>query len=150
MVEAILAPYVRRIERRQDLSRNMMLKLETYPIMVELIRRAVFFLEDTERQQGAPCLMSRQRLYAELLKRHSDLVEEALVTLPGDTSAEMAEHVNFFVSIGFTPKPIHPFHVFNEAMTVAKRVGLIAGWGRSGLDPEVRAKLNRASRKAVV
>lgn len=129
MQEAVLAPYYRRIATRHGLSQNMKGKLTSYPVMIDMIRAAVDLLMEQERHTGmsGSIKVTRQQLYQLLIESRPDVVT---------TDANSGQR-----------RERYPFHIFNEAMTVAKRVGLMEGWGRSGLSSHLLEQLRRAAQR---
>lgn len=130
---AILAPYFNRIELRHGLTRNMNQSLRSYPVMVEMVRKAVTLLVQTEELYGltGDVRMTRHQLYKHLLAACDDLVNEVPVT----------DRMTGVVT--FERQPKFTYSVFNQAMSIAKHVGLIAGHGRCGLHPDLLKRLRQ-------
>lgn len=122
MVSELLQPYSLRIERREGLTPNMIQSLRSYPVIPDLIDRMVRLLVAMQAEQDlAQITMRRLRLYRLLLERDPDLMVET----PYDR------------------RPRYPFHVFDRAMTIARQVGILEGWGRIGLSGALREAVAR-------
>jgi hypothetical protein len=143
---AILEPYLLRIEKRSRLTTSMKAQLQSYPVMVTMIRAAVSTLSQLEEPVGmkGTVRLTRLQLYRHVLATCDALIDLVPVTSPFTTvDDDVPDHVTFLGEIRFERRPKYPFHVFNGAMTIARHVGLIAGWGRSGLNPDLVKRLRR-------
>lgn len=149
METAILEPYFRRIEQRHGLTKSMNQWLRSHPVMVDMVRQAVSLLARTEALFGTTgtVRMTRQQLYRHLQTTCDSLADNRRpkYSTVSDHFGDAARMVK--VGSGAT-REIPDYHlsqyqVFNMAMTVAKHVGLIAGWGRCGLHPDLLKRLRR-------
>lgn len=160
---SVLEPYLERIKKRRGLSRSMNRALKAHPIMVDIISRTAELLVRAEAALdfSGQIRMSRMQLYNLLLEVHPEWVVEVprpvqpapirvMVELmdadePVDPEA-LADHPACAGHLVFDRVPLFPFHVFHNAMSIARRVGLIAGHGRSGLHPELMRRLGQLGR----
>jgi hypothetical protein len=147
---AMFEPYLLRVEKRSRLTRGMKAQLQSYPVIVTMIRAAVSTLARLEElvDMNGTVRLTRQQLYRHVMATCDEFIDLVPVTSPSTTvDDDLPDHVNLRGGIRFERRPKYPFHVFNGAMTVARHVGLIAGWGRCGLNPDL---VKRLRRKALV
>lgn len=143
LMEAVLGPYLKRIRDGRGLSKGMNQSLRAHPEIPDLIEKAVTLLIQLEcLGMEQPILMRRRQLWTHLLNLNDDLVNLVPVSKPS-LSTEIPPHCGILQAITFVRRPKHAFPVFSQAMTIAKHVGLVAGWGRCGIHPDLRKRLMR-------
>lgn len=75
-------------------------------------------------------------------------VRELAAQLGLDDDADRLDHPAFGATVAFRREARLPYHRFAAAMTIARRIGLLAGHGRIGLDSGVRQALRRSAASA--
>lgn len=137
-LEQLLARHLDRVQVRpgNGLTRSMNHSLRTYPMIPDIIIRVAKLLVQTEQLMGAPVQMKRVEAFGHLLAVEADWGRD--VPLAGG-------------QIGFERVPNKAkvsLPAFHCAMTIARRIGLIAGHGRFGLAQDIRNLLRTAAQHA--
>jgi hypothetical protein len=162
---AILEPYLQRMSVRvgNGLSRNMNQALRSYPLLPEIVRRTALMLIQSEMTLAWSGVHVRtQSAYAEVVSMYDDwgcdvpvmdkqdpvLVGECLGAVfaaidAGEDVTAPEDDPMLAGTLRFRRIAILPYQQFQVAMTVARRIGLLAGPRTIGLESTVRQRLKR-------
>jgi hypothetical protein len=160
-IDQALAPYMKRVQARpgrNGLSRSMNQVLRSHPESVEIIRRAVTRLIELEllTDLSGEVRFTRQGLYVTLVQSEGDWLKLTAKVERLDSLVDPTPALNHFIETGeivsspigpedttvvFVSDPCYKLRVFSDAMGIAKRVRLIAGYGKFGLHPALLARL---------
>lgn len=155
-VDEVLDPFIRRVQAppgRNGLSRSMNKDLRAHPEIAEIIRRTMIRLIEWETLVDLSGMVkfTRMDLYRLLCEIEEDWVLEVPdVKYVGDPYAPMAHFLKtgemeipdeWGPTVVFKRKPRFEFRVFDSAMTIAKRVGLVWGHGQLLAHPQLLKKL---------
>lgn len=137
-LDVILGSYLTRVRVQpgNGLTKGMNQTLRTYPMIPDIIERIVDLLVVEEHQKGVPVRLKPLEAYDRLLAMANDWAIEVPVIRGG---------------LKFERKPkkrVFSLPAFHGAMTIARRIGVIAGHGRFGLSEEVRRVLATAGQVA--